>query len=876
MDPQQQPPPLAPPSIPPRPSRASGNAAAHAAPIIPPRPVRSKSPQQPEERKIANIPSDMEVYAPVAAPAVPANRPGFLRSASTGTSTPPRGGKAPNVSGIPEIGRQVPMYPNAGDVQAPTPTPSRQAAIPAFQKRLPGSASPFLAKKEDYGEYGSGLHPLERRSGHYSLSSEDLNYIVAKTSKTPQSGGVPDDDIGYIATEEYAKKIGTATPREELPESEATKQFNIDASKIRDGSTSPEISIHVQPRAQQRTSSHPYGKHNSQGRSSQTPSALSGSISADTGAGSRENIQEEEEYGEKSDQFRDEINYRGTPILASDEITKRGTSTPHLAPAISPVIARRAPSRPASRPPSRPPSPKAEISSHPAPLAQVEEHEPLFPDSDDEEKKNDTALREGVARALGSVATASSKRSSRKFPSNDIWEDAPASSHLSATVASPPPGLASFNPEEEQDKNEEGTVTGGVAQDEESDRLGVPNRHKKTSPSEEPTKPTRPVLLKTQSGKQRFPSRDIWEEAPDSAQLTTEVSETPAEGSEEEMSSPVVAGPPPVQFPTVAELSNQTRPTTGVVLEGGDDRLSTSASLEGAPEVGKRPDLPVRPPSPENQKWAPTGASPPPLKPKPAIGGKIAALKANLELEKRLAAGPSTFLKKKDDEEKAEDEEKPAAPAPLAADVRKGRAKGPRGRKLPTAAASTSATEEVEEGVQTTPAAPSAPQLGFSTAWTVWSVDGDDEVSRVVLVDPTEKPAAPKAEAVKEVEKEKPAEVANEEAQENLAKEVLTGILDPPVVVPQQQHSEEEKEAEGGVKLEEEAERPRPAHHHRSGLITEDTHPEDAAPKGQSSLDAEQPAGVALPTEKNDLAAAAAPAEPQALEEEDWDVVSKV
>jgi len=978
--PASQQPPLGPPSIPPRPSRgktptarvaaegqsaSAGDGTSAAAgtagvPMIPPRPSRNKSPfpptageeanidpgistgqpplspcqstplppeedvqdqseSEPVTKATATIPSDMEVHAPIARSTgvIPPNRPGFLRSTSLGTSTPPRQvPKGSNDTGIPEIGRQVPMYPNAGDVQAPTPNPSRQpSTVPAHTKKGPRSVAP---QKEDYGEYGSGLHPLERRGGHYSMSSDDLNQIVAQTA-TPNFPGVPEEELGYLASEEYAKAIGTATPREELTEAEANKLHKInsgESTQTREGSQSPELTIHIQPRAHERSGSHPYGRHNLLGKFSQSQASLPASL-VDTG-----------DLPEEEGEFRDE-HFSGTPILASDEITKRGgTSTPHYHPAVSPPLGpRRTGSKPASRAPSRPPSRGAMREPvAPGPLPDVEEHEPLFPE-DDEVKESQTALREGVEKAFAGRTS----RSSRKFPSNDIWEDAPPSSHLSATVASPPPGLSPLGLDSIAARDKGAPV--GEPQDEESDRLGVPNRHKKgQSPDDEQSKPLRPaVLTKTSNGKQRFPSKDIWEEAPDSAQLTATVSPTPAN---EESQSPVDTTAPEVTFPP---NTTSTRATTGAHLDQSnlhvnpDERTST---LEA-----KKPEVPDRSPSPEKkEKWGPTGAvplvpstrpapraakiptkfdtqeqieqaqrpsavprtsssesptekkappvlperpkpiipqrpakaaakfqqsplsqseeasssvkAPPPVKPKPAIGGKIAALKANLALEQKLAAGPLTF-KKKEEEEKSE--ATPEEPKPLVEDVRKSRAKGPRGRKLPTAAAPAATApeeakeqkeEEEEEGNVETPA------LSFMIAKTVWSIDDEDD-ARVVLQEAEE--SSPKEEEViPELEVDKLSE-ATDSAQKSLAKQVYTEMVDPPVV---DKPSEEE-----------------PPHKVNTGMIAAETHPEDAAPKGQSSLDTEKPAHA--PAEKESTQAEAG----QAVEEEgdgDWDVVNRV
>jgi len=977
-----------PPSVPPRPSRvkpinAGGGPSAAGTvgvPIIPPRPSRNKSPLPPiaaEETNLdptistsqpllspdqstphpteegvrdqfdietgpvtkttATIPFDMEVHAPVARSTgvIPPNRPGFLRSTSLGTSTPPRQlPKGTNDTGIPEIGKQVPMYPNAGDVQAPTPNPSQQAsAVSAHSKKGPRSATPYVTKKEDYGEYGSGLHPFERRSGHYSMSSDDLNQIVAQTA-TPTTGnflGVPEEELGYLASEEYAKAIGTATPREELTEAEASKLHELNSgegARIREGSQSPELTIHIQPRTHERSGSHPYGRHNLPGKFSQSQASLAASSLLDT-----KDEPEQEEYGRKSGEFRDE-HFSGTPILASDEITKRGgTSTPHYHPAVSPPLGpRRAGSKPASRAPSRPPSRGAMREPvAPEPLPDVEEHEPLFPE-DDEVKEIQTALRVGVEKAFAG----STSRSSRKFPSNDIWEDAPPSSHLSATVASPPSGLSPPGLDAIVARGQ--GALGEEPQDEESDRLGVPNRHKKNqSPDNHHGKPLRPAILaKTASGKQRFPSKDIWEEAPDSAQLTTTVSPTPVN---EESQSPVDTTAPEVTFPPNTASA---RATTVNNLDESNlqvnpgERASTSAPLEV-----KNPEAPVRAPSPEKkERWGPTGPvplipstrpaprtakiptkldtqeqieqaqqpssvpltsssespterrvpphlperpkpvipqrpvkiaakfqqsplsqseeaspslkAPPPVKPKPAIGGKIAALKANLALEQKLAAGPLTF-KKQEEEEKLE-----AAleePKSLVGDVRKSRAKGPRGRKLPTATTSAAAaTEEAKEQSEEEVEAPAAPALSFMIAKTVWSIDDEDD-ARVVLQEGVGSSRRGEEEVIPELEVDKSnkATDTDTEVQESLAKQVYTEIVDPPVV---------------GKSSEQE-----PPHKVNTGMIPVEEHPVDAAPKGQSSLDTEKPAHV--PAEKESIQAEAE----QAVEEDgdgDWDVVNKV
>ena len=125
-----------PPSVPPRPSRS-------AVPDIPPRPSsksRSKSPFEQEGPALTTIPPTTELHAPVARP--PAPKPTESGSSITTSTT------LKNDSGIPQIGRRVPMYPNAGDVQAPSP-----AATPGAGKKS------HVYREEwemDEGAYGNG------------------------------------------------------------------------------------------------------------------------------------------------------------------------------------------------------------------------------------------------------------------------------------------------------------------------------------------------------------------------------------------------------------------------------------------------------------------------------------------------------------------------------------------------------------------------------------------------------------------------------------------------------------------------------------------------------------------------------------------------
>jgi hypothetical protein len=121
--------------------------------------------------------------------------------------------------GIPEIGLQVPMYPNAGDVQAPTPSPSTHAPstgigffnnggglpTPRHHSRTKSGREVFQGPPGSYGLHGHGVNakdPFEKAwydkhpevmarevKGEYgpaisdnrkewALSSEELNRLV--------------------------------------------------------------------------------------------------------------------------------------------------------------------------------------------------------------------------------------------------------------------------------------------------------------------------------------------------------------------------------------------------------------------------------------------------------------------------------------------------------------------------------------------------------------------------------------------------------------------------------------------------------------------------------------------------------------------------
>jgi hypothetical protein len=136
--------------------------------------------------------------------------------------------------GIPAIGLQVPMYPNAGDVQAPSPAnvaPGSATGIGFFNDGRPQSQHgrrrshhafprppdsyglhghgvtpadnfekawyekhPDEAVKEESGAYGPGVSSVR---GEWALSSEDLNRLVRGTGKSGAGFGMADSNFRW-------------------------------------------------------------------------------------------------------------------------------------------------------------------------------------------------------------------------------------------------------------------------------------------------------------------------------------------------------------------------------------------------------------------------------------------------------------------------------------------------------------------------------------------------------------------------------------------------------------------------------------------------------------------------------------------------------
>ncbi|KAE8444219.1 hypothetical protein EG329_000719 [Mollisiaceae sp. DMI_Dod_QoI] len=768
----------------------------------------------------------------------PASRPlkakaSFASEKSNGTERPPSSLESEH--GIPEIGQRVPMYPNAGDVQAPSPAPFAQPYAPGIGFHNDGSKPRHHGRKtsargheippDAYGRYGHGVVPHDRfekayyekhpelfkkELGQYgegrpewAMSSQDLNKIVRDTASrgaglgtSPAVMSTPSEQIGFQATEEYASRISSPRPQSaSLHLAHANTSETLVDSPLRKESSPSDLPA----------------KADFEGtltRSLNAPSDVSleseiedeGVIHVDAPGrrvskiyGGEGHLDSTEDLGPGSedDSILDEHGY-SAPILASDEVAKEPFGW-ELQPAVSPMNERRgsafedsfyhhksgsASSLSGSRPTSRPGSIHGTIPGlrlpESKPLEDLDEYEPLFP----EDEKN--AAVAGVKKPL-TVADKIKRPElkNRKFPSQDIWEDSPNSLQYTATVSTPQ------LPEEKEDVPDvpEGETPAQafarrqeeLAERESHDSESFLHREKKpwANKSHLVTE-TRPSL------KQRFPSRDIWEDTPDSLQLQTTVAGPQTEEKE-------IISPPEDRPATGPAAFNQEKLAAGLPLSSEEARATTSASATTKPPVPARPtkskpsesperSQPSVPERPQRSKpvSAVEGTSPPlPMKAKPVVparpskpitrdssenvplttvlsnssarsigsdqgaaaaakpkppvpsrplGSKIAALQGGFmsDLNKRLQLGPQG-PKKEEAAPEAEEEVKEKAPL---SDARKGRARGP-ARRAP---AKSPAPASV-------PATDTSSTLSFSAPSTLWAIDPTEDRVFVALND---------------------------------------------------------------------------------------------------------------------------------------------
>jgi hypothetical protein len=415
------------------------------------------------------------------------------------------------------------------------------------------------------------------------------------------------------------------------------------------------------------------------------------------------------------------------PILADDEVAKDPSGLAHQPAVEPPAFDLEAPSsRPSSRPASLYKETSFELRS--TPLEDVKEYEPLFKDDEKPEEKK--------------PATEEKRKNSHphRFPSADVWEDAPSSVFYTTEVSTP-----------ELFDDHEKPSPSVVPREGETPAQAFARHHEELAEKEARGERVTEKPLWAQHQKHllaekaaarpnmqhRFPSRDVWEDSPESLQLVTTVS-TPQQDDAPSPSPADTLKPeiPDRPQPKPSEPAATEKPA---IPERPKPRQASVDDNNNKPAVPDRPkpQIPARPAKagPTSGGLEPAEAAAPPPRQKPAVparpmGSKIAALQAGFmnDLNRRLQLGPQVPPKKDEPGEgekgEGEDEkEREKEKVPLV-DARKGRARGP-ARRAPAAAAAVSAS-----GVDAAPKAEEGKKeavvLGFVGAVTFFEIDPDE------------------------------------------------------------------------------------------------------------------------------------------------------
>lgn len=428
----------------------------------------------------------------------------------------------------------------------------------------------------------------------------------------------------------------------------------------------------------------------------------------------------EEHSPNQAPEVQGEENKDSVPILTADEVDP---AREHSQPAISPTFERRSsnhglePDELGDKDHCRPgnatdnitnPEPQVSYPSLtkyggkeedneeiPNRLNDVEEYEPHFADGDKEvSEKRFKRPTEPLQHT---------------FPSKDMWEDPNSLQHETAVTSH---GI----PKEPRGHDDPEIAKDGI----DPTKLVKPKKQ-----AEVETPSYLPDSKPAETTTQRFPSRDIWEEAPESQKLVATAQEPEPEN---EVTSPAV----PVKPVTPARPSK--RPSQPSPEDDQPKVAGPSAETQKPPIApGSKPQLPTRPPRPRKadadgeslakmtsggSEEQPEATTKPAIKPKPAIparpaGSKISNLKTGFlsDLNDRLKLGPKPPPAP---EKKEEPEAPPAEKGPLS-DARKGRARGPARRKPPVARAA--APEQ-----EAKPAATEAPEIKLVDPWNVWHI----------------------------------------------------------------------------------------------------------------------------------------------------------
>jgi hypothetical protein len=605
--------------------------------------------------------------------------------------------------------------------------------------------------------------------------------------------GTPSEQIGFQASEEYASRMSSPQTR---PVSAVYPHGHQNSSQTHVDSPLRKASV---------PGDFEGGNASSLGMSLRAPSELALASEAEDedvihvdpmrhvskihgGAGRLDSTEDLRPTAE-NEGYHDE-HHHSTPILASDEIAKEPFGY-ELQPAVSPLQERHnayhedggfyhhkstsQTSLSNSRPTSRPGSIHGTMSGLRLPnestkLEDLEEYEPLFPEEDEKNaaKKPLTAADRFKRPEL----------KNRKFPSQDVWEDSPDSVHHTATVSTPQ--LPEDNETEKMMRPEETPEQAFARRQEELAEKETIDKDSFLNKEKKPWGNKNQLLDETRPGSlQRFPSRDIWEDTPDSLQLQTTVERD--QSPEKEILSPM-EGQLEERPTTGAVIYHQEKAAAGFPLESGEGRATTGIAATLKPAIPSRPAkssklaqsseksqptvpdrprktsdtavppiptktkpvIPARPSKPvtlessENlplsqvtsntstksvgsDQGSAAAAKPKPPVPSRPVGSKIAALQGGFlaDLNKRLQLGAQPPKKEEPTPEAEAEKEK----VPLV-DARKGRARGPARRAPAAKSPSPSAAAASSQEKPTL-------SLSFSVPATLWEIDPEEDLLHV-------------------------------------------------------------------------------------------------------------------------------------------------
>lgn len=528
---------------------------------------------------------------------------------------------------------------------------------------------------------------------------------------SPAVRGTPTEEIGFQAAEEYASRMSSPHPtsshlarvtsasdEQGKNEFENSLKKGLSRTSTRSGSEEEGV-IHVEE----------------PGRRGSRLYEVEYQSTDDLGVTTTPGLDEQE------------IDYNA-PILAPDEVAKEPFGY-DLNPAVSPFQERRgsavedsihhhlrtgsASSVNGSRPTSRPTSIHSgfRVEHESTPLEDLEEYEPLFPEDE----------KSGQAQNKPLTAADKVKRPelrTHKFPSQDVWEDTPASLQYTATVSTPQ------LPEEDDAR----TVIEGDSHEEEKQNESAEKESHEEESFFQPEKKPWAADVQEISRIPRFPSRDVWEDTPESLNLQTTVNAPQVETEQSPLDAAAAPSKPHIP-PRPTRAKPETSPEVHPVVPerpqrsreapGAETSASAPLSSKPKPQIPARPARLVKRESAEEVPASSTTAAEtkakPPVPSRP-VGSKIAALQNGfmLDLNKRLQLGPKAPKKEEPSpEEKVEEQEK----IPLA-DARKGRARGPV-RKAPTKTAAAPSTTDDKP----------ASTLSFSVLSTLWEIEPEGTLS---------------------------------------------------------------------------------------------------------------------------------------------------